>query len=49
MAQHMIRLAHEPELARRLGCAARERIKTEFSMEKSINRLWMQIKNHIKS
>jgi len=49
MAQHMMRLAREPELARRLGCAARERIKTEFSMEKSINRLWMQIKDHIKS
>lgn len=48
MAQYMIQLAREPELARRLGCAARERIQTEFSMEKSINCLWMQIKKHIK-
>jgi glycosyltransferase involved in cell wall biosynthesis len=49
MAEHMIQLAREPELARRLGCAARKRIETEFSMEKSINCLWMQIKDHIKS
>lgn len=49
MAQHMIRLALEPDLARRLGSAARERIRAEFPMEKSINRLWMQIKAHIKS
>ena len=47
MAEHMIQLAREPELAGRLGCAARKRIQAEFPMEKSINRLWMQIKPHI--
>ena len=49
MAQHMIQLAREPELARRLGCAARKRIESEFSMDKSINCLWMQMKHHMKS
>ena len=49
MAQHMILLAREPELARRLGRAAQERIRTEFPMEKSINNLWMRIEDCIKS
>jgi colanic acid/amylovoran biosynthesis glycosyltransferase len=40
MARDMIRLAEDPELAGRLGAAARNRIVTEWPIEKSINRLW---------
>jgi colanic acid/amylovoran biosynthesis glycosyltransferase len=40
MADHMIRLAKDPQLAASLGSAAREWISAEYSMEKSINRLW---------
>ncbi len=40
MAQHMIQLAKEPILAGQLGKAGRERVCAEFSMGKSIGRLW---------
>jgi glycosyltransferase involved in cell wall biosynthesis len=40
MAKHMIALAKDPILAAQLGKAARERMHTEFYMEKSINNLW---------
>jgi glycosyltransferase involved in cell wall biosynthesis len=40
MAEHMLRLAQEPETAARLGRAARVRIQTNHSMEKSISGLW---------
>ena len=40
MADHMIRLANDPELAGCLGEAARKRIYSMFSLEKSINNLW---------
>jgi len=40
MAEEMLRLAREPEMAARLGKAARARICAEFSMEKSIATLW---------
>ena len=40
MADAMVRLAQEPELARRWGRAARERVASEFSMERSIGQLW---------
>lgn len=40
MARHMIRLAAEPGLAAQLGQAGREWISSEYSMEKSIGRLW---------
>jgi len=40
MAAAMVRLAEDPELARRWGRAARERVISEFSMERSIAHLW---------
>jgi colanic acid/amylovoran biosynthesis glycosyltransferase len=40
MAGCMIRLAKDPAMATMLGKAARERISAEFSMEKSIGKLW---------
>lgn len=40
MAREMRRLAEKPELAAELGRAARLRVQTEFSMDKSIDRLW---------
>jgi glycosyltransferase involved in cell wall biosynthesis/protein-L-isoaspartate O-methyltransferase len=49
MAQHMIRLAREPDLAVKLGKAGRERVAREFSMEKSINNLWRIIEAAIGS
>jgi len=44
MADRMIRLAKDPDLAARLGRAARKRICCEFSLEKSIDKLWAVIK-----
>ena len=44
MADHMIRLAKDPQLAADLGKAARQWISEEYSMEKSINTLWNIIK-----
>lgn len=43
MAERMIRLAREPLLAARLGRAAREQIRLEFSIETCIDRLWQII------
>ena len=40
MAMRMRRLLDEPDLATRLGRAARTRIERHFSMEESIGRLW---------
>jgi colanic acid/amylovoran biosynthesis glycosyltransferase len=40
MAEHMIRLAKDPQLAASLGKAGREWVSSEYSMGKSINRLW---------
>lgn len=40
MAAAMVRLAQEPELARCWGRAARERIVSQFSMDRSIGHLW---------
>lgn len=47
MADCMLRLAQDPELAARLGQQARKRICAEFSMEKSIGRLWEIIEEAI--
>ena len=47
MAEHLTRLAMDPNLAARLGGAARNRICSEFSMEKRINYLWQIIKTAI--
>jgi len=40
MAECMARLAADPELAARLGSAARSRIRAEFSMDKSLSSLF---------
>jgi glycosyltransferase involved in cell wall biosynthesis len=40
MAQHMLRVARDPELAGRLGRAARLRVEAHFSIEGSIAELW---------
>ena len=40
MAEHMTRLAKDPQLAASLGKAGREWVSSEYSMDKSINRLW---------
>jgi glycosyltransferase involved in cell wall biosynthesis len=39
MAQHMIRLAKDPDLAGRLGQCARQRVTAHFSSEKAIGQL----------
>lgn len=40
MAAHMLRMAREPELAARMGRAARLRAETHFSKGRSLSRLW---------
>ena len=45
MAEHMTRLAKDPQLAADLGGAARDWIGSEYSMEKSIGRLWTIIES----
>ncbi len=40
MAEHLLRLARDPQLARRLGQNARQHITQNFSMDQSIARLW---------
>ncbi len=40
MAQRMIDVIRSPQLAAKLGKAARDRVVMEFSMDKSIERLW---------
>ena len=40
MAESMRRLLEDPELARRLGMAARERVVSEYSLDRSIDNLW---------
>ena len=40
MAEHMVRLANDAQLAARLGQAGREWISSEYSMTKRINTLW---------
>jgi len=47
MASHMIRLAQQPELASRLGAAARKHVAANYTMEQSIGRLWKVIENAI--
>ena len=48
MAEHMTRLAKDPQLAAELGKAGREWVSSEYSMEKSINNLWSIIEATIK-
>jgi len=47
MAQHMFQLAKHPALADQLGRAARVKMRSEFSMERSISRLWYIIESCI--
>ena len=43
MAEHMLRLAREPELAASLGRAARQRIEANFTMDHTLSQLWAVI------
>lgn len=45
MANAMITLAKDPELARKMGLAGRSWVEEHFSMEKSINDLWTVIQS----
>ena len=47
MADQMVRLARDPQLAVSLGNAAREWIKSQFSMQLSIDKLWTIIETAI--
>ena len=47
MAEHMLTLARDPELAARLGRAGRERVRERFSMQQSIANLWRVIEQAI--
>ena len=47
MADRMIQLAGQPELARIMGSAAREHIRANFSKHRSINSLWNIIESCI--
>jgi colanic acid/amylovoran biosynthesis glycosyltransferase len=47
MADHLTHLARDANLAARLGLAARDRICSEFSMEKRITHLWHIIKSAV--
>ena len=48
MAEHMTRLARDAQLAADLGKAGREWVSSEYSMEKSINKLWSIIEATLK-
>lgn len=45
MAEAMIRLAQDPQLATKMGRAGRKWVEEQFSMEKSIDDLWSIIKS----
>ena len=45
MAQHMVTLAADPQLAASMGHAAQRRIRTHFSMERRLDHLWQIIES----
>lgn len=47
MAEQMVRLAKDPQLAASLGNSGRDWIKSEFSMQRSIENLWTIIETAI--
>jgi colanic acid/amylovoran biosynthesis glycosyltransferase len=47
MAECMLRMTNEPELAGRMGAAAQKHIRENFSRERSLNRLWSIIESCI--
>lgn len=49
MAAHMLRLARGPQLAETVGQAARKRVVENFSMNRSIRRLWKVIESSIEN
>jgi len=49
MAERMIRLATEPELAAAMGAAAQARIREHFSIERSLGELWRIIESCIEN
>ena len=48
MTQHMLRLAKEPELAGKMGAAAKLHIREKFSREERLGNLWRIIDSYIK-
>jgi glycosyltransferase involved in cell wall biosynthesis len=48
MAAHMVRVLSDAELARRLGRAARAHVEANFSMERSLERLWSVIESRLR-
>jgi colanic acid/amylovoran biosynthesis glycosyltransferase len=48
MAERMLRLARDPALAARMGQQARKHIADNFSMDRSLGRLWAVIDSSIK-
>jgi colanic acid/amylovoran biosynthesis glycosyltransferase len=49
MARHMVEIARSPELASRMGAAARERIAREYSMDRSVARMWCVLEEAIEA
>lgn len=49
MAEHMLRVAHDPALAGRLGANARRHIAANFSREQSDRKLWAIIESGIEA
>jgi glycosyltransferase involved in cell wall biosynthesis len=47
MAERMLRLAQAPVLAANMGRAAQQRIRTDFTIERSHSRLWSIIEPHL--
>jgi glycosyltransferase involved in cell wall biosynthesis len=45
MAEQMLRLARQPELAGKLGRAARQHVESHFSKERSDGHLWAIIES----
>lgn len=48
MARYMLQVARDPEMAAQLGRAGRSRVEQEYTMDRSIERLWQIISNTIK-
>lgn len=49
MASGMLRIAQDPAFAGQLGRSARDRIRTQFSMEQSMSSLWSIIQSCIET
>src|SRR5438132_3366189 len=49
MAEYMLRMIKEPELAGRMGAVAQKHIQENFSRARSLNRLWSIIESCIEA